>query len=128
CSDNARFVEQRLRSKATLPEPAVAVVFFIRSASEMLIEALHEPAEVTKPLAPLVDDALGHLSLCLCGLPVAPAFDDRWGTKELRPALNNLLSAERLRSRLIDVHDEVIVIGQHRVRADLDREDRGELR
>src|SRR5690606_32272135 len=97
----------------------------IRSASEMLIEALHEPAEVTKPLAPLVDDALGHLSLCLCGLPVAPAFDDRWGTKELRPALNNLLSAERLRSRLIDVHVGGIVIGQRRLNPVCGRDDRG---
>jgi hypothetical protein len=51
-----------LGPKPSLPKTTITVIFRIRPPGQMLVQALHQPAQVAQALAPLVDDELGKLS------------------------------------------------------------------
>ena len=109
-------------------QSAGTVVLLVASARQVFIEAAHEPGDITKSLAPGVDDFP-----CLDTFGVTGTFPSDvthyqdGQAEEFFPLLNHLVIRPFSGLVLIDTQHQVIVVGHDGVSADIDGEDIGQF-
>ena len=103
-----------LQGARTGPEAARTLILGVGSSSQMFVETAHVPAHVAQTTSPQVNYSLGYFALCLIAHTLLPSLNERWSREQLCPALDHFVHRPTAGARLIDVHDQVIVVLTHR--------------
>ena len=128
-AQDGAFVQQRLAVEARLPEVAGDVVFRIGLPGDALVQAFHEPGQAAQTLSVLREMILDNSHLTFCQrLPLREGAHDRRAPEQSSPATRHFEIVPGHRTFWIDVQDQVVVVGENRIRADIDRKDLGQQR
>jgi len=115
-----RLIQQSLATEPSLPESPRALVFLVGPASDPLIQAAHEPAQITQPRPPQGHGVVPARRRKLAPFLVAVA-------KQATVTLNDLLVRPRACALAFQANDEVEMRRKNPVGADSQGEDSAEI-